>query len=94
MDVIRESNLLISMILNFIINIVEVIGGVLAGSISLISDALHNFGDGISVATSYVAVKISKREYTERMTFGYKRSQILVALFNSILLIGITIFFI
>ena len=92
MDVIRESNLLISMILNFIITIVEVIGGVLAGSISLISDALHNFGDGISVATSYVAVKISKREYTERMTFGYKRSQILVALFNSILLIGITIF--
>jgi len=63
---IKDRNLLISMILNFIITAIEVIGGFLAGSLSLISDALHNFGDGVSVASSYAAVKISKkRTYRE-----------------------------
>ena len=85
-------NLLITIFLNFIITVVEVVGGIAAGSLSLISDALHNFGDGVSVATSYAALKISERKNTAKMTFGYKRSQILAALFNSIILVAITIF--
>lgn len=85
-------NLLITMVLNFIITAVEIIGGLIAGSLSLVSDALHNFSDGISVVTSYVALKISGRENTAEKTFGYKRAEILAALFNSSLLLVITIF--
>ena len=91
-ETVKDRNLLISMLLNFIITIIEIIGGVLSGSLSLTSDALHNFGDGVSVASSYAAVRISRKEHTEKMTFGYRRSQILVALFNSIILVGVTIF--
>ena len=85
-------NLLITMVLNFIITAVEIIGGFIAGSLSLLSDALHNFSDGISVITSYSALKISKRENTAKKTFGYKRAEILAALFNSSLLLVITVF--
>lgn len=88
----KGKNLLITVFLNFIITVVEIVGGIAAGSLSLISDSLHNFGDGVSVATSYAALKISGRENTAKMTFGYKRSQILAALFNSIILVAITIF--
>jgi len=85
-------NLLISMMLNFIITVVEIIGGLFAGSLSLLSDALHNFSDAISLIVSYVALKISGKENTAKMTFGYRRSQILASLFNSIILVAVTIF--
>jgi cobalt-zinc-cadmium efflux system protein len=88
----REENLIITMVLNFIITLVEVIGGLLSGSLSLLSDALHNFSDGISVMVSFIALKLSKRENTLKNTFGYKRAEILAALFNSSFLIIIYFF--
>lgn len=88
----KGKNLLITIFLNFVITAVEITGGIAAGCLSLLSDALHNFGDGVSVATSYAALKISRKENTAKMTFGYKRSQIIAALFNSIILVAITIF--
>ena len=44
--------LIITITLNFVITIVEIIGGIISGSLSLISDALHNFSDGIAVIIS------------------------------------------
>jgi len=88
----REENLIITMVLNFIITLVEVIGGLLSGSLSLLSDALHNFSDGISVMVSFIALRLSKRENTLKNTFGYKRAEILAALFNSSFLIIIYFF--
>lgn len=88
----REENLIITMVLNFIITLVEVIGGLLSGSLSLLSDALHNFSDGISVMVSFIALKLSKRGNTLKNTFGYKRAEILAALFNSSFLIIIYFF--
>lgn len=88
----REENLIITMVLNFIITLVEVIGGLLSGSLALLSDALHNFSDGISVIVSFIALKLSKRENTLKNTFGYKRAEILAALFNSSFLIIIYFF--
>ncbi len=84
--------LFITMILNFIITIVEIIGGVLSGSLSLISDALHNFSDGIAIIISYVAIKLKKRPKNLSYTFGYKRAEILAAVFNSSVLIAISIY--
>ncbi|HKK83591.1 MAG TPA: cation diffusion facilitator family transporter [Atribacterota bacterium] len=86
----KEENLVIVMVLNFIITIVEVIGGLLSGSLALLSDALHNFSDGISVIISFIALKLSKKENTPANTFGYKRGEILAALFNSSFLIAIS----
>lgn len=88
----REENLIITMVLNFIITLVEVIGGLLSGSLSLLSDALHNFSDGISVIVTFIALRLSKRENTLKNTFGYKRAEILAALFNSSFLIIISFF--
>src|SRR5680860_642268 len=88
----KEENLIITMVLNFIITLVEAIGGLLSGSLSLLSDALHNFSDGVSVIVSFIALRLSKRENTLKNTFGYKRAEILAALFNSSFLIIISFF--
>jgi cobalt-zinc-cadmium efflux system protein len=66
-----EKNLFLAMALNFIITIAQVIGGVLSGSLSLLSDALHNFSDGIAIIVSYVAIRLSRRPRTQ--AFGFKR---------------------
>ena len=87
---ISGKNLLISSVLNFIITIVEIIGGLVSNSLALLSDALHNLGDTSAVFIAYMAHLISKKDYTDKKTFGYKRIEILAALFNAIVLIAIT----
>jgi cobalt-zinc-cadmium efflux system protein len=89
---VKGINLFFVVLLNFLITIVQIIGGIYSGSLSLISDALHNFSDGVSVAISYVAVRLANKENDEKKTFGYKRSTILAALFNSLVLIVISVF--
>lgn len=79
--------LIITMCLNFIITIAEIVGGILSGSLSLISDALHNFSDGISVIISYIAIKLKQKERSYKHTFGLKRAEILAAVINSVTLI-------
>ena len=88
----NEKNLLISVLLNLLITVVEFFGGIFSNSLALISDATHNLSDTLALALSYIAQRISKRAPSEKKTFGYKRIEILVALFNSSLLIAISIF--
>ncbi len=84
--------LLVTIVLNFVITIAEIIGGILSGSLSLISDALHNFSDGIAVIISYIAIRLNKRPKDAKFTFGYKRAEILAAVFNASVLIGISLY--
>ncbi|MFZ0391849.1 MAG: cation diffusion facilitator family transporter [Calditrichia bacterium] len=84
--------LVITMFLNFSITIAEIIGGIVSGSLSLISDALHNFSDGISVIISYFALKLKEREYSPSHTFGMKRAEIFAAVINAAVLIGISVY--
>ncbi len=84
--------LLATMILNFVITAAEIIGGILSGSLSLISDALHNFSDGISVIVSYVAMKLRLRQKSYRHTFGLKRAEIFAAVINSSVLVVISLY--
>jgi len=86
------TRLLITIILNFIITIAEIIGGIISGSLSLISDALHNFSDGIAVIISYIAIRLNRKPKNTHFTFGYKRAEILAAIFNASVLIGISLF--
>lgn len=85
-------HLFITIFLNFIISIVEITGGIFSNSLALISDAFHNLSDGLAVLITYIAVKISRKDSNIRKTFGYKRIQILAALFNSVVLIVICVF--
>ncbi len=84
---IKGKRLFLTIVLNAGITVAELIGGVISGSISLISDAIHNFSDVLSLIISYVANRLSNREATEKQTFGYKRSEIIAAFFNSATLI-------
>lgn len=91
---ISEKNLLAAVVLNFTITLAEIIGGILSNSLALLSDAVHNLGDGLAVLLAYIAHRISKRESNKRKTFGYKRVEILAAFINSIILVAICIFLI
>jgi len=89
-----EKNLFITMALNFLITIAEIIGGFISGSLSLISDALHNFSDGIAIIITYVAMRLSKKPKTFKYTFGLKRAEIIAAIINASTLIIISFFLI
>lgn len=89
---VSEQKLFWVILLNFGITLAEIVGGLISGSLSLISDALHNFSDAIAVIISYIAIKLGQRENSLKHTFGLKRAEILSALLNSSLLVGISIF--
>jgi len=89
-----EKNLFITMALNFLITIVEVIGGIFSGSLALISDAMHNFSDGIAIIVTYVALRLSKKPRSFKYTFGLKRAEIVAAIINASTLIIISFFLI
>lgn len=90
----KGKNLFITVVLNLFITVAQIIGGVVSGSMALLSDALHNFSDVGALLISYYAAKISKKESNTSRTFGYKRAEILAALFNATVLVGIGIFLI
>ena len=82
----------ITMTMNFIITGAEVIGGLISGSLALISDALHNLTDGIAIIISYIALKLKGAKHSPRHTFGLKRAEIFAATINSTVLFGISLF--
>ena len=84
----------VSILLNIIITVGQVIGAGISGSIALMTDALHNFSDVISLIISYVANRLTLKEATTSKTYGYKRAEILAAFINSATLIGVAIFLI
>ncbi len=89
---VKGKNLFFTILLNLGISIAELIGGIISGSISLISDAIHNFSDVLSLIISYIANNLAKKDANTRKTFGYKRSEILAAFLNSSTLIILAIY--
>ena len=83
--------LLWSIVLNTIITIAQVIGGFVSGSLALLSDALHNFSDVLSLVISYAASQLSRRQASMSRTFGYKRAEIIAAFVNSATLMVVAI---
>ena len=84
--------LLIAISLNLLITVFEFAGGIISGSLALISDALHNLTDTLALVISFIALRFSKRAVTERSTFGYKRAEVLAALLNSSALVVASFF--
>ena len=81
-----EKNILTAFILNIAFSIFELIGGIFTNSISIISDAVHDFGDALSIGISLALEKISKKKPNEKYTYGYVRYSILGALITTIIL--------
>ncbi|MGA9538963.1 MAG: cation diffusion facilitator family transporter [Desulfobacterales bacterium] len=80
--------LLATLAMNLIIPTAQIIGGLMANSVALISDAMHNFSDFTALLISYGAYLIGRRGATVFNTFGYRRAEIMAALINVMLLAG------
>lgn len=88
----KGNRLLFSIVLNVGITVVQVIGGLLSGSLALLSDALHNFSDVLSLVISYGAHKLSHRPASFRHTFGLKRAELIAAFINALTLIIVALY--
>lgn len=90
----KGKKLLFTIGLNIVITLAQALGGMLSGSLALLSDALHNLTDVISLIISYVANLFTKKEASETRTFGYKRAEIIDAFVNSAFLLIIAVYLI
>jgi cobalt-zinc-cadmium efflux system protein len=84
---VKGKNLLFSILLNIVITVAQIIGGILSGSLALISDALHNFSDVLTLVFSYFAHQLSKKKASMNQTFGFKRAELIAAFVNAMTLI-------
>jgi len=84
-----DKNILMAFILNICFSIFELVGGVVTNSIAIISDAVHDFGDAISIGISYFLERISKKNPDNKYTYGYVRYSVIGSLITTcILLVG------
>jgi cobalt-zinc-cadmium efflux system protein len=83
----KPSNIGIAFLLNFSFSIIEIIGGILTNSTAILSDAVHDLGDSLSLAFSLFAEKASKKDKTDQYTYGFKRFSLIGALVNIIVLL-------
>lgn len=84
--------LLIALALNLGITAAQVVGGLLSGSLALLSDAAHNFSDAASLGISYAARRMSRRPPDARLTFGYARTETVGAMVNLTTLVVIALY--
>jgi len=82
-----DGNIGLAFFLNFSFTIIEFIGGMLTNSIAIISDAVHDLGDSLSLAVAWYFQKKSKKPSTKQYTYGYKRFSLLGAIVTSVVLI-------
>ena len=83
--------LTLSLAVTAAIAVVEVVGGILSNSISLVSDAVHVFTDVMAIALSLFAITMAARSHAGAMTFGYHRAEVLAALANGVALSAISV---
>jgi cobalt-zinc-cadmium efflux system protein len=78
--------------LNLFFTVIEIVGGLLTNSVAILSDAVHDFGDSLALATAWVLERLSGKRRTDSQTFGYRRFSVLGALISSIVLIVGSVF--
>lgn len=87
-----EGNIKVAFFLNFGFAIIELIGGLWTNSVAILSDALHDLGDSLSLGVSWYFAKVAKRDRNQKYSYGYKRFSVLGALINSIVLVTGSVF--
>ncbi len=84
-----EKNILVAFLLNLAFSIFELVGGLLTGSVAILSDALHDVGDAAGIGLSFYMERKSKKQPDQRYTYGYGRYSVLGGLITTfILLLG------
>jgi cobalt-zinc-cadmium efflux system protein len=94
LEVIGDRRLGFAIIINILLTVAQVIGGVVSGSLSLIADALHNFSDASSLLIAYAARKIGRQPADQLRTFGYQRAEVIAALINLVVLVIVGLYLI
>ncbi|MDD4604515.1 MAG: cation diffusion facilitator family transporter [Bacteroidales bacterium] len=89
-----SGRLLLSIVLNAMITLVEIAGGILSNSLALISDAIHNLSDTLALTLAWFANKFGKHKPDARRTYGYQRIEILSAFVNASALTAVSIYLI
>ena len=82
-----ENKIFIAFILNLCFSIFEFIGGIISGSVAISSDAIHDFGDALSIGTAYFLEKVSNRKPNEKYTYGYLRFSVLGGIITTFILL-------
>lgn len=80
-------NLRVAFFLNLFFTLVEIVGGIYTGSLAILSDALHDLGDSLSIGLSWYFQKLSEKGRDKKFSYGYKRFSLLGAIINSIVLL-------
>ena len=84
-----EKNILVAFLLNISFSIFEIFGGIITGSVAIISDSIHDLGDALSIGISYFLEKKSKKKADNKYTYGYIRYSVLGGVITTtILLVG------
>ena len=83
-----QRNILIAFILNLSFSIFEYIGGLVTGSVAIVSDSVHDLGDAFSIGVSWLLEKKSKRAPDEKYTYGYARFSVMGGLITVMILIA------
>jgi cobalt-zinc-cadmium efflux system protein len=82
-----ERNILIAFILNLLFSVFEFVGGVITGSVAIVSDAVHDLGDAASIGISYFLEKKSKKKPDETYTYGYMRFSVVGGFITTLILL-------
>jgi len=86
-----DGRVLAAVVVNVLLTLAQAVGGILAGSLALVADAIHNLSDAISLGIAYAARKIARRPANPSMSFGYFRAETVAALVNytTLIIIGL-----
>lgn len=87
-----DKRVVAAVFVNFLLTIVQIIAGVISGSLALIADAIHNLSDALSLVIAFAARRIARRPADAEMTFGYKRAEVVAALVNYTTLIVVAFY--
>jgi cobalt-zinc-cadmium efflux system protein len=87
----HRKRLLVVLVITFVVLIAEVIGGLIAGSLALLADAGHMLTDSTGLIMALIAAALATRAATVRRTFGLQRAEVLAALANALLLVGVAV---
>jgi cobalt-zinc-cadmium efflux system protein len=87
----HRKRLLVVLVTTFVVLIAEVIGGLIAGSLALLADAGHMLTDSTGLIMALIAAALATRAATVRRTFGLQRAEVLAALANALLLVGVAV---
>ena len=88
------SNIRVAFFLNFGFAIIEIIGGLLTNSVAILSDALHDFGDSLTLGLAWYFQRLSKKNRDQKFSYGYSRFSLMGAIVSSVILIIGSIFII